>query len=123
MHRVEGVLPASETFARVLGNVEGTSNLTRVSLEGEVLTIAAYYEPGGGDARAVVADGGELDGCTYRDIVGDERVSVSINEDVASLVGKGDTCGGFVGLLAHLGASLSLFEVLEGGTVRAGVTG
>lgn len=80
-----------------------------------MLTVSIYYEPGGGYTGTVVADGGELDGCAYRDIVGEERVSVSINEDVASLVGKGDTCGGFVGLLTHLGASLSLFEILEGG--------
>lgn len=90
MHCIEGVLPAGETFARVLGDIEGAGNLTCVSLEGEVLTVSVYYEPGGGYAGTVVADGGELDGCAYRDIVGDERVSVSINEDVASLVGKGD---------------------------------
>lgn len=101
VHCVEGVLPAGETFARVPGDVKGTVRLTSVVLNGQAGAVTAGYEPGGGDASAVVADGGELDGCTYGNTGGDEQVTVTINEDVASLVGEGDAFGGFVGLLVH----------------------
>lgn len=98
---VFSVFPAGETFTVTLNNVEGTVGLTCVVLDGEAGTVAAGYEAGGGDAHAVVADGGKLDGGTYLNFLGYEEVSITVNERVTPFVGEGNYFGGFAGLLGH----------------------
>lgn len=112
MHCIEGVLPAGETFARVLGDIEGAGNLTCVSLEGEVLAVSVYYEPGGGYAVTVVADGGELDGCAYRDIAGEELVTVTVDKDASRSLVRVKLSGVSLVCLVIRGFPFRYFEVL-----------
>lgn len=95
MHYIEGALPAGEKFARVLGDMKGTVRLTCVVLDGQAGAVTAGYEPGGGYAGTVVADGGELDGCAYRDIAGEELVTVTVDKDASPLAGEGKSFRGF----------------------------